>query len=118
MVIQGRYVVEVRLNGYNNPTGSRRSSGQIRCCDTSDTHDCNGDKRCDSYFIYCLRPLGEVSLNPRCFSYEVRTRSSTNVDDAPLNFSQSIVLGLYNPLNLSGWETAYKVSNFIVLLCG
>ena len=101
--VEGKYMVEVRLFGYENPTGTCRecdfNTGTISCCD-----DCNRASNCgqegrrsDSYFIYCLRPDGIVGLG--CSTYETET-STVNTDDGPLDFSQSTVLGLPNPLQL------------------
>ena len=114
MLVEGRYVVEVRLNGYTNP------SGQCRGCDWASNcwdirpeiqlpidDDCIGDRRCDSYFNYCLRPFDDEQLD--CSPSEHRNTSSPNSNDGPLNFSQSIVLGLSNPQILSGLKGAYKV---------
>ena len=117
MLVEGRYLVEVRLNGYTNPTGRCRDCNSVTgliCCDTSglSTMNCRGG--CDSYFIYCLRPFGDARQPPEgCFesSNEYRNVSSVNTDDRPLNFSQSRVLGLNNPQVLSGLEDIYdKVS--------
>ena len=108
--------MEVRLNGYTNPTGRCRdcnSMTELTCCDRfrGGTSACTDEERCDSYFFYCLRPFGEVRLNPGCFSNETRNVSVANTDDGPLNFSQSTVLGLNNPQVLSGLEDIYdKVS--------
>ena len=117
MLVEGRYLVEVRLNGYTNPTGKCRDCNNmtgLTCCDTSTlgpTNDCSGG-RCDSYFIYCLRPLGDARQPPvGCSSDEHRSVSSVNIDDGPLDFSQSTVFGLNNPQVLSGLEDIYdKVS--------
>ena len=118
MLVEGRYLVEVRLNGYTNPTGScqdcKRSSG-LTCCDTGRvTSDCRGGRQCDSYFIYCLRPFGDVRQPPVGYfrsSNKYRNISSVNMDDGPLDFSQNTVLGLNNPQILSGLADMYdKVS--------
>ena len=117
-VCQGLYVVEVHLFGYNNPTGRcydeiscRRSGGQ-RCCDGGLDQICaNSSVRCDSYFIYCLRPLD--SNGQGCADYANRT-SMTNLDDGAVDFSQNIVLGLQNPLTLQGIAESYNsVSNML-----
>ena len=122
VLVQGLYLVQVRLNGYSNPTGKcgddqlcRTSSGQW-CCDSSTTTNCG--QFCDSYFIYCLRPLGERRPldSPRCFSNETRAESSPNFDDKSLDFSQNRVLNLDNPQNLSGLGDAYQVSSDLQLL--
>ena len=106
--------MEVRLNGYSNPTGSCqdciRSNG-LTCCDTSRvTSDCSDERRCNSYFFYCLRPFSKVQLG--CFSNETRNTSAANTDDGPLDFSQSTVLGLNNPQVLSGLEDIYDKVSF------
>ena len=118
MLVEGRYIVEVRLNGYANPSGKCNSndchteSGQT-CCDSDDTGKCMGRERCDSYFVYCLRPLGEVDLG--CFENQTRAVSEYNEDDKMTNidFSQSRVLGLSNPQNLSGLGDGYKVTKLV-----
>ena len=108
--------MQVRLNGYSNPTGRCghsnicRKSGQLHCCDNpNNAGRCSDHERCDSYFIYCLRPFGEVQrTTSSCFSG--KSTPFANTDDGPLDFSQSTVLGLNNPLNLSGLQGAYDVS--------
>ena len=121
VLVQGGYLVQVRLNGYSNPTGKcghsdncyTSSGDQTYCCDSFDTDNCSGDEMCDSYFTYCLRPFGSVQLTPpRCSTDEYRGISTVNRDDRSLNFSQSTVLGLSNPQMLSGLEGPYNVCYF------
>ena len=116
VLVEGRYLMEVRLNGYTNPTGKcgygehcqTNTPGELSCCDSSDT-TCSGGERCDSYFVYCLRPLGEVGLG--CYANETRAISRSNEnDESNIDFSLSTVLGLSNPQNLSGLGDAYEVS--------
>ena len=100
-------MVEVRLSGYRNPTGRceecphERNVEPRRCCDDfnrySNCFQGNRGRECDSYFTYCLRPYGTTFRG--CFTYETVT-STVNTDDGPLDFSQSTVLGLPNPLQL------------------
>ena len=40
--------------------------------------------------------------------------STVNVNDGPVNFSQSIVLGLENPFQLKGPVDAYKVQCHLI----
>ena len=115
VLVEGRYVVEVRLNGYTNPSGKCNSKDcfpdahQQTCCDSHDTDMCTGSERCDSYFVYCLRPLGTVDLG--CLDNETRAVSVSNEDDEPdIDFSQSKVLDLSNPQNFPGLGNAYEVS--------
>ena len=113
--------MEVRLFGYRNPTGRCRDCPPIdgsqpqSCCDAFDTTNCSDELLCDSYFIYCLRPLGPViDLTYRrggCSNFESRM-STVNTDDKPIDFSQRKVLGLDNPLLLPGFNDTYSVSNY------
>lgn len=120
VLVQGGYLVQMRLNGYSNPTGKcghgdcRTSSGQLHCCDNPyNTRSCKNNERCDSYFKYCLKPFDEVRLNQsRCLTNQKSaTTLGYNHNDGPLNFSQNTVLGLDNPLNLTSLEDAYNVSH-------
>ena len=105
--------MEVRLFGYDNPTQicqDCRTGGQFAnpgCCDLHDIIDCNGSNRCDSYFIYCLRTVGSSGRNCSYFGNRI---SDFNENDEPINFNQSLVLGLENPLQLLGLTDAYKAS--------
>ena len=117
VVVEGRYFVEVRLNGYSNPSGKcshgegcqTDTTGKFSCCDSSDTQTCSGDERCDSYFHYCLRPLGVVRFG--CRGNERRATSQYNEDDeSNIDFSLSTVLGLSNPQIFPGLGDAYEVS--------
>ena len=123
MVVEGRYLVEVRLNGYSNPTGKcghvehgcqTNTPGEFYCCDGFDT-TCSGNEWCDSFFVYCLRPLGEDRLG--CLANETRAESSSNKNDMPINFSRSRVLGLDNPQKFSGLGDAYKVRSTLLYTC-
>ena len=120
MLVEGHYIVEVRLNGYTNPTGKCNSNTDAcytqnrqhrTCCDGDNTNTCTGSNRCDSYFVYCLRPLGTIGMG--CFENEgsLRAVSATNVNDGPgIDFSLSEVLGLSNPQNFPGLGDDYEVS--------
>ena len=124
MLVRGRYLVEVRLFGYTNPTGRCQdchSGGQFAdpgCCDTFTTATCTGGLRCDSFFYYCLRTIGSVGRN--CSYFGNRT-SAANIDDGQIDFSQSTVLGLQNPLQLQGLTDTYTVSYSLICMppfCG
>ena len=122
VVVEGRYLVEVRLNGYTNPTGKRRrkSGTGTRCCDDATATVCSGSDLCDSYFIYCLRPFGDARQPPEgCSNEMIEYRSTSpcfNSNDGHLNFSQSTVLGLDNPQVLPGLRGPYQVSDLISLI--
>ena len=115
MRVNGDYNVEVKIFSYDNPTGRCRScrrengDGIRSCCDDFSHFDsCSGDRRCDSYFIYCLRPFGMT--RPSCSGF-TQKMSTVNIDDRSINFSRNKVLGLNNPLILSGLTTGYDSSN-------
>ena len=93
--VVGDYIVRVRMHNYSNPHSLLIDSTQ--CCD----QPC-GEPSCDTVFHYCLRILGTPSdEDGECTNSAVYKRSLVNCDDAPLNFSQPIVLGLQNPLSLA-----------------
>ena len=104
--MSGDYTVEIRLRNYTNPS-DLLANGE--CCDLNITL---GDgscalSGCDSYFYYCLRALG--STGGGCPAQSGRT-STVNYNNAPLNFSKPRVLGLPNPLPLSGLMRQWNVS--------
>ena len=112
-IVHGRYEVEVRLVSYNNPTGrcpGCRLSGndEVGCCDTFRVETCEDSQRCDSFFVYCLRPLNST-VEGGCANFETKT-SNSNLNDGPVDFSRSTVLGLPNPFLLQGLTDAYTVS--------
>ena len=120
IVVQGFYLVEVRLLGYENPTekcqGCLRTYNGIstlRCCDDFSRSDqcTDGGRECDSYFIYCLRPLQSQDFQEGGCSNSDRTvTSAVNVDDEMIDFTQSEILGLNNPFQLQGLTKDYRVS--------
>lgn len=110
--MQGNYVVQIRVNGYSNPSGKCKDDGicypgrEFYCCDTCETSGCNGWKRGDSYFSYCLKSYNSTSGSPQhCVG-----PSSANPNDGYVDFSEDEVLDLENPLNISGLDNAYEVS--------
>ena len=92
--------MEVRIHNYSNPNSLLFNHS---CCDMP-CHTQNA--RCDNVFHYCLRSINTPELNKECSG---GNRSDVNDDDAPLNFSQSMVLGLPNPLPLQGLTTEWRV---------
>ena len=113
-LVEGLYQLEVTVFGYNNPTGRCREcldeNTEIRgCCDRFEITDCEGFL-CDSFFIYCLRTMGKTGRNCSYFGDRI---SDFNTDDGPLNFSQSPILGLENPIILQGLTDTYTVTLLI-----
>ena len=109
----GLYFLEVMLYGYRNPTGTCEDCviGQTHgCCDRHNTTECS-NFLCDTYFDYCLRPLGSKEEGAGGCSYSGYIVTPTfNRNDGFINFSQSTVLGLDNPLILPGLTNDWNVS--------
>ena len=119
VLVQGRYLLEVRLNGYENQEGKcvgcprDQSATTHSCCDDFRRFsNCVGDRRCDSYFIFCLRPFGSERQRYDCRTLYNDTRvTSVNRDDGPINFTSEMVLDLENPFLLPGLTEEYEVNN-------
>ena len=65
---------------------------------------CSGSQRCDSFFVYCLSDQRGGCV------FDTERTSEANSNDRPLNFSQNSVLGLENPIVVSGTMDSYTVS--------
>jgi hypothetical protein len=119
-LVKGLYVIQLQLLGYDNPTQQRIFCNSDRCfltfgvcCDDGGGSCGNGNRRCDTFFIYCLRPLGTNGFD--CGSNSgSEIQSGVNENDAVINFSQSTVLGLSNPINLPGLTNDWNVSVLVV----
>ncbi len=115
MLVGGRYIVEVELFGYSNPTQTCqdcRSGGQFAnpgCCDRHDRGTCLDGDRCDSYFLYCL---STIDSSGRDCSYSGNRVSTVNMDDGSVDFNQSVVLDLENPLQLLGLTDVYEAVSY------
>ena len=109
-------MVEVELFGYSNPSGQCADcpipTGQTTrrsCCDDFVTSICTGSARCDSFFYFCLRTLGDRSTTNGCFYFGSNV-TFANTDDAPFDINDiGSVLGLDNPLQLPGLTSDYRV---------
>ena len=113
VLVSADYVLQVEMLSYSHPSNTL-SDG--KCCDSpwlfhSAVPPCNGVERCDTYFIYCLRP--RFSTATQCPNNEPEyTAVSTNIKDGvAIDFSQPTVLGLSNPFNLTGISTAWEVND-------
>ena len=111
--------MEVRLLGYQNPTQRCQECPLHdefrRCSDDDNRNDgCGGNRRSDSYFTYCLRPFdSQDSQNGDCSDPNKRMRSSRNLNDGSIDFTQDKVLGLDNPFHLQGFSNDYTVSALV-----
>ena len=101
--IRGDYTILVHSHSFSNPS-NRCAQCQFGCCDQFGTTVCTGTDRCDTLFTYCLLPLNSTTL---CTPQAV---SGTAFDDRSIDFTQATVLGLPNPLPLSGVSERWEVS--------
>ena len=117
-----RYEVAVAISNYSNPQqirplcNGRCFNTLFYCCDNdlglqSDCPENMVESRCDIYFVYCLR--SRLDTTPglvQCPDTTEAMTSDVNQNDRPLNFSQSKVLGLDNPLIFQGLTENWTVS--------
>ena len=116
-LVEGLYFLQARVNSFRNPNQRSLHCNEDgcsrRCCDDRDLESCgssNGDRRCDTFFIFCLRPLFTTGFGCGSNSGSVM-RSDVNQNDATrIDFSQSTFLGLSNPVNLTGLTNNWNVS--------
>ena len=101
-------MIEVDVQSYNNPTnGCATCHGG--CCDDLNVTTCTGFLRCDNQFTYCLRSHNTPATTGGCQGY-ISTISEVNTDGGRIDFSQPTVLGLPNPLTLTGLTNSWQVS--------
>ena len=116
-LVEGLYIIQTQLHSYDNPTQQRlRACINDRCfvagcCDAGEGNCTSGERRCDTFFVFCLRPLGIAEYRLGCGSNGGSViQSDVNVNDAAINFSQSSFLGLNNPVDLPGLTNDWNVS--------
>ena len=107
--VSGNYVIKVNVQSYNNPT-NRCESCLGGCCDRFFETTCNGPLRCDNQFTYCLRSHNTPATTGCCQGYTSTLRSAVNTDGGQIDYSQPTVLGLPNPLRLTGLTNSWQVS--------
>lgn len=83
------------------------------CCDRHGEFECVSNKKCDSYFSYFVRRLGSTEKGENCTlageASSSQKMSLPNTDDASIDFSDAIILGLENPLVFSGLDDQWNV---------
>ena len=114
--LRADYVVEVHMQSYNNPTN--RAAGQGGdCCDpqSGGNHSCTGGELCESYFIFCLRPLNTPPIQRGCDTPNITSEVAKR--NVSIDFTQPIFLGITNPfyLNASGlWQVSvFTIANTV-----
>lgn len=120
---QGRYVVKVRVHGYDNPTNKcpvcKDSEDLLPgCCDNSfNVGSCSEEERCDNGFFYCLKdynsPPDSDPKQPTLCGFHTSDGqiSHQNTDGTPIDFAADMVLGIPNPFQLPGITPKWMVCN-------
>ena len=116
--MRANYNLSITVNSYTNVNNLciECMDEGIGCCDDFESRRCttlNRGSRCETYFEYCLLPLNTVASGGP-ISCTVRARSNPATDDSAINFAQSTVLGLSNPLVFREPSSAWNVSNITV----
>ena len=112
ILVRADYVVEVDVQSYSNPSNRAVDRGGD-CCDPNvvgSDSTCTGTKLCDSYFIFCLRPLDTPLTQRGCDTPNITSEVARN--NASIDFTQPTFLGITNPfyLNASGpWQVRVNV---------
>ena len=112
--MRANYNLSITLSSYTNVNNLCIDCVDegIGCCDDFAGRRCttpNRGSRCETYFEYCLLPLNTIASNGPV-PCTVRARSNPATDDSAINFAQSTVLGLSNPLVLREPSSAWNVS--------
>lgn len=112
---EGLYVLQTQIHSFVNPDQEslhcNQSGCSVACCDNGPGACGVGERRCDTFFIFCLRPFNtEGFAIGGCGSSGSVMQSNVNMDDASLDFSQSSFLGLSNPVRLPGLTNDWNVS--------
>ena len=121
--MEGLYILQAQLLDYDNPNqlsfhcSNQSEFCQVDCCDGR--QDCvSGNRRCDTFFTFCLRPLGTTGFGCGSPSSGSEIQSEVNQNDAAIDFSQSTFLGLSNPIVIPGLTNDWNVSyiNFATMV--
>ena len=105
----------VQVTSYANPTNRCEECGQQRglsqtCCDATRNNSCTGSTRCDNQFSYCLRAVGTKPSTLGGCNNTTMVTTEVNFNGEVVDFNQSTVLGLPNPLSLTGLARRWEVS--------
>ena len=103
------YQLRVRVHSYLNPdsrcAACTRSLSEpvFGCCDNpTNTGVCSGVERCDTFFRYCLRPLGQRGVECPVNDATGRNTAVFSPDTDVLLDVGDTVLGSDNPLIIFG----------------
>lgn len=120
-LVCGEYTLDVRLLSYSNDgrCAQCREDEDIGCCDDYESSSCGtpgrSSSQCETYFQYCIVPTStntplSFNRNSRPISCDYIETPFSTINGAPINFLQDTVLGLSNPLILSGTSSAWMVT--------
>lgn len=120
-LVEGLYIVQAQIHSYGNSNQLRIDEcfGNIcfaACCDGGEGGCTSGGRRCDTFFLFCLRSFSDTPIG--CDSNrDIVMQSDDNNNDGNIDFSQSTFLGLSNPLVFQGltnsWNVSYQYSVYI-----
>lgn len=111
VLVFGDYTLEVTVQSYSLDTGF------FGCCDDDRPRGSrNTCTRCNTYFQYCLLPFGTTTSSRQPLTCAPIASSIPSGNGAFIDFSQSTVLGLPNPLVFNGISSSWTVSNVYFLL--
>ena len=115
MVVYGDYILNITMESYSSDglCASCRDDN-FGCCDNSESRFCGtpggSSLRCETYFEYCLLSPGTSTASSQPLPCTIQATSDYTIDGAFIDFSQSTVLGLSNPLLLNGISSSWAVS--------
>ena len=115
-------MLQAQIHSFVNPNQRSTHCNQFgcwrACCDDGSRETCSsGERRCDTFFIFCLRPLDTDDFEGCSSNSGSVIRSEVNENGVPaIDFSQSTFLGLSNPINLPGLTNDWNVSWHSIML--
>ena len=120
-MVGGDYILNVTIMSYssNGRCSQCNDESLYGCCDDWESTSCGSvgnSRRCDTYFQYCLLDSGTAFNLPITCNIRAQSTQATS-NGAAIDFSQSTVLGLSNPLTLSGNLPTYPVRTKDIILC-
>ena len=117
VLVEGLYVLQAQIHSFVNTNQQSFHCNQfgrqcqLACCDDDNRETCSsGERRCDTFFIFCLRRSGTVGFGCGSNGGSVVWSSVNEDDEINIDFSQGSFLGLSNPVNLPGLTNDWNVN--------
>lgn len=121
----GDFELRVRVHSYTNPDSrcaqctASLINPDYRCCDNmANPGVCVGEELCDTFFQYCLRPLGSTGVRcPGDNIFGTPTRFFSADTDVLVDVGDT-VFGSANPFVLTGsvWLVGHEMLTITFLL--